>query len=132
MGKIKQRYDIKFPFTENNEEGLFLDLNNSVEDKDDRVSYYLNIIKYHSRYKEITDIDKKTAFLGYTVDNKGYIALEENDYIFNNESEYTNNETELYRKNKEYLYYLSFYRAFYVWRLFLHRHMRQAKRQCLK
>ena len=33
MGKIKQRYDIKFPFTENNEEGLFLDLNNSVEDK---------------------------------------------------------------------------------------------------
>lgn len=79
-------------------------INNSVEDKDDRVSYYLNIIKYHSRYKEITDIDKKTAFLGYTVDNKGYIALEENDYIFNNESEYTNNETELYRKNKEYLY----------------------------
>ena len=33
MGKIKQRYDIKFPFTENNEEGIFLDLNNSVEDK---------------------------------------------------------------------------------------------------
>ena len=33
MGKIKQRYDIKFPFTENNEEGLFLDLNNSIEDK---------------------------------------------------------------------------------------------------
>lgn len=29
-------------------------INNSVEDKDDRVSYYLNIIKYHSRYKEIT------------------------------------------------------------------------------
>lgn len=33
MSKIKQRYDIKFPFTENNEEGLFLDLNSSIEDK---------------------------------------------------------------------------------------------------
>lgn len=79
-------------------------IKNSVENKDDRVSYYLNIIKYHSRYKELNKIDIKTAFLGYTVDNKGYIALEETGYIFNNESEFTDNESELYKKNKEYLY----------------------------
>ncbi len=42
-------------------------IKNSVENKDDRVSYYLNIIKYHSRYKELNKIDIKTAFLGYLI-----------------------------------------------------------------
>lgn len=79
-------------------------IKNSVGDKKDRTSYYLNIIKYHNRYKELNKVDIKTAFLGYTVDNKGYIALEETGYIFNNESEFTDNESELYKKNKEYLY----------------------------
>lgn len=79
-------------------------IKNSVENKDDRVSYYLNIIKYHSRYKELNSVDIKTAFLGYTVDNKGYIALEENGYIFNNDSKFTDNDSELYKKNREYLY----------------------------
>lgn len=37
-------------------------IKNSVENKDDRASYYLNIIKYHSRYKELNKIDIKTAF----------------------------------------------------------------------
>jgi phage baseplate assembly protein W len=31
--KIKQYYDIKFPFTANNENGMFIDLNGSVVDK---------------------------------------------------------------------------------------------------
>lgn len=79
-------------------------IKNSVKDKNDRESYYLNIIKYHSRYKELNSVDIKTAFLGYTVDNKGYIALEENGYIFNNDSKFTDNDSELYKKNREYLY----------------------------
>lgn len=32
-GKIKQYYDIKFPFTSNNEDGFFIDLNKSIKDK---------------------------------------------------------------------------------------------------
>lgn len=79
-------------------------IKNSVKDKNDRESYYLNIIKYHSRYKELNSVDIKKAFLGYTVDNKGYIALEENGYIFNNDSKFTDNDSELYKKNREYLY----------------------------
>lgn len=79
-------------------------IKNSVKDKNDRESYYLNIIKYHSRYKELNSVDIKTTFLGYTVDNKGYIALEENGYIFNNDSKFTDNDSELYKKNREYLY----------------------------
>ena len=33
MSYIKQYYDIKFPFTSNNENGLFLDLNNDINDR---------------------------------------------------------------------------------------------------
>ena len=35
-GKIKQYYDIKFPFTSNNEDGFFIDLNKSIKDKAER------------------------------------------------------------------------------------------------
>ena len=31
--KVKQHYDIKFPFTDNNSEGNFIDLNNTIDDK---------------------------------------------------------------------------------------------------
>lgn len=78
-------------------------IKNSVENEEDRMSYYLNIIKYHSRYKEIDVADIKTAFFGYTIDNKGYIALEETGYVFDNTNELTNNEIEIYKKNIEYL-----------------------------
>lgn len=78
-------------------------INTSVSNKDDRVSYYLNIIKYHSRYKELNKNDFETAFLGHTIDNRGYIALPENDYVFYNETEFTSDEIELYEKNKIYL-----------------------------
>lgn len=78
-------------------------IKNSVENEEDRMSYYLNIIKYHSRYKEVDVVDIKTAFLGYTIDNKGYIALEETGYVFDNTNELTNNEIEIYKKNIEYL-----------------------------
>lgn len=33
MSNIKKNYDIKFPFTSNNEEGLFIDLNKNADDK---------------------------------------------------------------------------------------------------
>ena len=33
MSNIKQYYDIKFPFTSNNNDGFFLDLNKGINDK---------------------------------------------------------------------------------------------------
>lgn len=60
-------------------------INISVEEE--KLSYYLNIIKYHSRYKELNWVDFKTVFLNYSIDNKGYTSLPEKDYTF----EYDNN-----------------------------------------
>lgn len=60
-------------------------INVSVEK--DKMSYYLNIIKYHSRYKELNGIDFKTVFFNYTINNKGYTSLPDENYIF----EYDNN-----------------------------------------
>jgi len=33
MAEVKQYYDIKFPFTANNLDGFFIDLNKTIEDK---------------------------------------------------------------------------------------------------
>jgi len=76
-------------------------INSSVED--DRLSYYFNIIKYHSRYKELNITDIKTAFCGYTVDNKGYIALPKTNYVFENTTLYNNEIQNITEKNEEYL-----------------------------
>lgn len=79
-------------------------IRNSVE-KDDRLSYYFNIIKYHSRYKELNGIDVKTVLFNYTLDNKGYIALKnEEEYFFDkNGIEYTDEIGEISDKNELYL-----------------------------
>ena len=78
-------------------------INTSVENISDRMSYYFNIIKYHTRYKNLTENDMKTVFYGYSVDNKGYIALPKADYIFNYQI-FENEETEkIHSKNEEYL-----------------------------
>lgn len=79
-------------------------ISDSVEADDDKMSYYFNIIKYHNRYKEINKTDLKTAFFGYTVDNKGYIGLEENNYSFiMDNTSTTNNIANITKKNQEYL-----------------------------
>lgn len=83
-------------------------INASVEKWEDRYSYYVNIIKYHSRYKELTKNDFATAFLGRTVDNSGYIGLKNENYIFN-DNLYTddiykiNEKSEIYIKKIIYL-----------------------------
>lgn len=75
----------------------------SVSSDEDKMSYYFNIIKYHNRYKELSFTDFKTAFLGYTVDNKGYIALPNDNYIYNNSNEYNDEVEQIFPKNLEYL-----------------------------
>jgi len=73
--------------------------------KEDRLSYYFNIAKYHSRYKELTEIDFNTVFNGYTIDNKGYKSLPHNGYMFDvTKIEHSNVEGELNNKEEDYLY----------------------------
>lgn len=42
MSKVKQYYGIKFPFTANNIEGFFIDLNKNIEDK--KTSEMLHVV----------------------------------------------------------------------------------------
>jgi len=72
--------------------------------KDERNAYYFNIIKYHTRYKELHKVDLKYTFLGYSIDNKGYIALDYNNQKFNEKDiEFTEEENEIYNKSEKYL-----------------------------
>ncbi|MBO4815546.1 MAG: hypothetical protein J5507_01045 [Clostridia bacterium] len=75
----------------------------SVQNINDQISYYFSIIKYHSRYKEINENDKKTAFSGYTINNKGYIGLPKTDYKCDYKN-YENEEIEkIHDKSEDYL-----------------------------
>jgi len=78
-------------------------INTSVEKNSERMSYYFNIIKYHSRYKELTMNDFKTTFCGKTVDNKGYIALPKTSCVFENTNSYNDEVQKISEKNEEYL-----------------------------
>lgn len=77
-------------------------INTSVEKISDRYSYYVNIIKYHTRYKELTKGDIGTAFFGKTVDNLGYIGLQNSGYVFDGVS-YNNQKLAINKKSEEYL-----------------------------
>lgn len=77
---------------------------NSSVTKADRVYYYFNIMKYHYRYKELNSSDFKTAFLNYSIDNKGYTPLDETDYIFNKKNIKSSDKvTKIFDKNELYL-----------------------------
>ncbi len=80
-------------------------INVSVKDKNERLSYYFNIIKYHSRYNELNLTEIKNGLLNVGLNNKGFIGLSKNkNIIVNNDKylEYTK-QLELSEKNNEYL-----------------------------
>lgn len=77
-------------------------INTSVESIDDRYSYYINIIKYHTRYKELTKSDIGTAFFGKTINNKGYIGLANDKYVFDGVT-YNNQKLNINEKSEKYL-----------------------------
>ena len=80
-------------------------INVSVKDKNERLSYYFNIIKYHSRYNELSLTEIKKGLLNIGINNKGFIGLPESeDITINNDKyiEYTE-QLELSEKNNEYL-----------------------------
>lgn len=80
-------------------------INVSVENKDDRASYYLNIIKYHSRYNSLTKNDIKEGILQQGIDNNGFIGLESKPEIKVDNKQVLKDATkkEIYYKNIEYL-----------------------------
>ena len=77
----------------------------SVENKEDYLSYYINIIKYHSRYSEIKKQEVVDAIKNKTLSNRGFTPLESNPKVnFDNSKclniEYT---SKISTKNLEYL-----------------------------
>ena len=77
----------------------------SVENKKDWPSYYFNIIKYHSRYNELTKNDIKTALTNKGINNQGYIALDakENIIVDNSEILKITEKEKISKKNLDYL-----------------------------
>ena len=81
-----------------------INANKASLEKKDRIKYYFNIVKYHSRYKQLIKDDFNIAFRGYTINNKGYKALLYKKNVFDvNKIEYSNHKIGLSDKNKEYL-----------------------------
>lgn len=80
-------------------------INTSVKDNKDRVSYYLNIIKYHSRYSELQKDDIKIGLTRKGLNNKGFKYLESKPEIMinNKETLKINEKQEIYSKNLKYL-----------------------------
>ena len=80
-------------------------INIAIENKKDRASYYINLIKYHSRYKELTLSDIKEGLLQKGIDNNGFISLESKPEIMvdNKKIINKNSKKEIYYKNIEYL-----------------------------
>lgn len=61
-------------------------INSSVEDRKERISYYFNIIKYHSRYEDITKAEIISALKRESIQNRGFKDLPvTSDIIINND-----------------------------------------------
>ena len=80
-------------------------INVSVQDKEDRISYYLNIIKYHTRYNELNKADFEIGITQIGFNNKGFTSLPQNYDIMIDNSEIIDieNTSEISAKNLEYL-----------------------------
>lgn len=79
-------------------------INESVENKSDRLSYYLNIIKYHSRWNELGKADILSLLPNYHLKNNGYTYLPKGDVKVEKNNIKNYKETkELSKKNMKYL-----------------------------
>ncbi len=77
----------------------------SVKDKNEWVYYYFNIMKYHTRYKELNKQDIKAGLFNIGINNRGFKDLTPNEEIMinNGNKENTKETLPLSKKNKEYL-----------------------------
>lgn len=99
-GVVRDALD-KMKFSKNKIEAIKV----SVENKEDRMSYYLNIIKYHTRYSELNLNDIKIGLTQIGLKNRGFISLPSNNEIMIDNSELLNitDELKISNKNLEYL-----------------------------
>lgn len=99
-GVVRDALD-KMKFSKNKIEAIKV----SVENKEDRMSYYLNIIKYHTRYSELNLNDIKIGLNQIGLKNRGFISLPSNNEIMIDNSELLNitDELKISNKNLEYL-----------------------------
>lgn len=98
-GVVRDAVDrMKFSFNKINA------INANVVDGEERQSYYINLIKYHSRYKNLHWPDIKQIFGLQGIDNRGFIGLPQNNDIFvdNTRVLETSDTKELTTKNREY------------------------------
>lgn len=79
-------------------------INESVENPEDRTSYYFNIIKYHSRFMEIGVEEIMNAIKGKSIDNNGFVGLPSSQdvYIDNTNALSISETTDLSNKNLEF------------------------------
>lgn len=75
---------------------------NDIVPKENRPEYYFNIIKYHTRWSELTASDFSTKYRNQTDELKGYVKLEESIPITLKEFSYVN-EKNISAENIEYL-----------------------------
>lgn len=79
-------------------------INESVENKSDRLSYYLNIIKYHSRWNELGKLDILSLLPNYHLKNNGYTYLPKGDVkVEKNNIKNYKEAKKLSKKNMKYL-----------------------------
>ena len=76
-----------------------------VKNKEERISYYLNIIKYHTRYNELNLNDIKIGLTQIGLKNRGFISLPQNSEIMIDNTEILNikEKEKISAKNLEYL-----------------------------
>lgn len=73
--------------------------------KEERTSYYINFIKYHSRWKGMTLGEVYNLVTNKAPNEKGYTILPDTAYIFpQNSISQTTSTVEISQKNKDYLY----------------------------
>ncbi len=78
-------------------------VNSLITDRDDRPNYYFNILKYHSRWQNVTLDEAKLAFDNKSDIYKGFVALNRTFAAQNQAPDYDNIEANMYEGNVDIL-----------------------------
>lgn len=79
-------------------------INSSIENPSERISYYFNIIKYHSRWNELNSKDFKALLKSNIDENKGFTYLSgSNGFAYENDITNITEIKNISEKNEKYL-----------------------------
>ena len=79
-----------------------IDLIQAMVPKEERKNHYIEFLKYHTRWKELTQDDFNLNYKKLTDPNRGYVLLESSQPIVLNDEEVTA-AADIFEKNIEYL-----------------------------